>query len=572
MNTILNQFFNTFANNSTTSHDVKKNQFIECVNDRANHPKDCYEYKIGNVEYMIKCVYDFNWNGYIKLPNGLADAKMTLSEIAKIYNVYNDISYFDPANNVIGFTTVSVTDYCYLRDKSTNDKKHSYKPFDFVKHQTEKLAQQVHNRFLMQQRSLSSKFVQKTAKSVLNFDDRKIIFDGCGNFIIIHKNDTNASQNSVPKHNVKSNSSRKNDSFFANLGKLTPIVENVIKDKERRSNKSIKSKISDLLSSHFKECLNVSNTKTQPIEDSSKDEESESLKDLPPLVEDSSSFEELPPPLVDASYFNSSDTSESSDSTDSESSSSHEFASISSTNNVDSIPSTSHNFASFSSTSHNSSSSDDDSSSSSSDESSSSDDSNYEELKIDQLAEIHRRMLYQKYIDRVNQEENNISHEVNNSNQDDNSINQDDTSINQDDNNINQDDNTPSQSDNCTSYDTIYKMYLSGLNTPQDNENIHQNDDNNEIVHEDNNNNDEIVHQDNNDEIINQDDQDNNDEIVNQDDQDNNEKPSVNISNIDYDTILAIETLIPGAFEKFTENKENKDNKTTCICDNCEEL
>ena len=113
--------------------------FTRCIKDRVMHPNDCYSYESNGIEYAIESIHDFNWNGYVALPKNHPHCNKSLQQIRGLYNNFNGLSYFK--SNIIGFSGCNVNDYCYIRDGKLSSK--TYRSFDFIKAETEKLVVQV---------------------------------------------------------------------------------------------------------------------------------------------------------------------------------------------------------------------------------------------------------------------------------------------------------------------------------------------------------------------------------------------------------------------------------------------
>src|SRR5437879_944967 len=90
--------------------------FFSALQDRLSHPKDCYEFQLSGscVRYYVRCIHSFNWNGYVYWPAKHCDASRPCSEINRLYDVCNGISYID--GKQMGFSTVTDNDYCLLRE------------------------------------------------------------------------------------------------------------------------------------------------------------------------------------------------------------------------------------------------------------------------------------------------------------------------------------------------------------------------------------------------------------------------------------------------------------------------
>lgn len=129
-----------------TEIDLCSVNFMTTVRDRSTHLYNMYEFTVCDIKCCLRSIHKFNWNGYIYWPTNCRDRKCSTDELNRVYTNYAPITFNDGIR--FGFSTVTDTEYCLLRELTTgrSEATNIYRSFDFVKKQTEQLACQVVNR------------------------------------------------------------------------------------------------------------------------------------------------------------------------------------------------------------------------------------------------------------------------------------------------------------------------------------------------------------------------------------------------------------------------------------------
>ncbi len=237
MNSILTQFIDNMRAATQTKYiaekqNNKKKLFNQCISDKAVHLEDSYNHYHNNIQYVIKSLKDFNWAGYIKFPSDFIDKNKPYNEIKKIYG--DRIDYYDNVNGIIGVATniKCMDSYFYLRD-NFNDRDLSnckFNTYEIVFAKTKQVAMQVYNRYSKQKQynAILSKLSEKLNDSIYkrnNHDSAVLRVKMFFEKINSSQNNTNTNQyfskycnNSQPAKNVKNKFD--NNPKFQNMNAL----------------------------------------------------------------------------------------------------------------------------------------------------------------------------------------------------------------------------------------------------------------------------------------------------------------------------------------------------------------